>query len=81
MLKIQEWLIQNNFNYDLLKSQLNVSANFHPNDDRVILNYCQIESPKKNLIVQECRGLVLNSKNGEIIAKSFNRFFNLGESV
>ena len=46
-----------------------------------ILNYCQIDSPKYSPIAKECRGLVIqwldNSFN--LIAKSFDRFFNLGE--
>ena len=81
MLKIQEWLTQNNFNYDLLKSQLNVSANFHPTDDRVILNYCQIESPKYNDVVRDCRGIILNKNDASLIGRSFRRFFNWGEEV
>ncbi len=52
-------------------------------DGRVILNYSQIDSAKHktNPIVRECRGLVLDSKNNwELVARSFTRFFNLGET-
>ena len=80
MLKIQEWLQQNNFNYPLLETQLGITSNFHPSDDRVILNYSQINSPKLNEIVRECRGLCLNSKTGDLIGRGFRRFFNLNET-
>ncbi len=56
----------------------------HPRDGRVILNYDQIDSQphKYSPIVRECRGLVLD-KNDDyaVVAKSFTRFFNLGESL
>jgi T4 RnlA family RNA ligase len=46
----------------------------------VIFNYDQIESkPKTHPVVRECRGLVLDSQNWEIVAKPMQRFFNWGE--
>lgn len=47
-------------------------------DDFYILNYDQIDSPKKHPITIECRSLVLD-KNFDIVSRSFDRFFNLGE--
>lgn len=51
-------------------------------DDMVILDYDQIESHKHKdrNVVRECRGLVLEMNTWNIIAKSFNRFFNLNEN-
>lgn len=51
-------------------------------DDMVILDYDQIESHKHKdrNIVKECRGLVLQMHSWDIIAKSFNRFFNIYEN-
>ena len=51
-------------------------------DDMVILDYDQIESHKHKdrNVVKECRGLVLQMHTWDIIAKSFNRFFNLLEN-
>jgi len=52
-------------------------------DGRVILNYSQIDSAKHKTapIVRECRGLVLDSNNDwALVARSFTRFFNLGET-
>lgn len=65
--------------FAMLETDLGITANFHPTDDRVILNYSQINSPKKDPVVRECRGLVLNKNDYSVIAKSFNRFYNLGE--
>lgn len=81
MLKVQSWLQANNGQFDLLEKQLGIKSTFHPDDDRVILNYCQIDSPKQHEIVRETRGLVLNRRNYDIIARSFERFFNAGEML
>lgn len=78
MLNVQNWLRNNNYNFSALNSQLGIKAVFNDSDDRVILNYDQIESPKRNDIVRECRGLTLNKK-GELVARAFSRFFNWGE--
>ncbi|MCK5600347.1 T4 RnlA family RNA ligase [Candidatus Pacearchaeota archaeon] len=46
----------------------------------VVLNYNQINSPKNNPIIKECRGLILDSNNDwSVVARSFDRFFNYGE--
>lgn len=48
----------------------------------VVLNYDQIESPKTDPIVMECRGLILDEQNDfEIVSRSYDRFFNLGEAL
>lgn len=43
-----------------------------------VLNYDQINSPKSNEIVKECRGLILDH-DFNIVSRSLDRFFNLGE--
>lgn len=48
-------------------------------DDRIVLNYNQIDSPKFDKITQECRGLILSWPNLDILSRSFDRFFNYGE--
>lgn len=78
-MKIQDWLRQNNGNLELLEQQLGIKTTRHE-DGRVILNYSQIDSPKNNPIVLECRGLVLDSKNNwNLVARAFTRFFNVVE--
>lgn len=62
-----------------IKDELGIKSNLHE-DGRVILNYNQIDSPKLDECVRECRGLVLDSNNNwELVARAFPRFFNLGE--
>lgn len=48
-------------------------------DDLLVLNYDQIESPKTHPIVIECRALILD-REFNIVSRSFDRFFNLGEA-
>lgn len=43
-----------------------------------VLNYSQIESPKQEDIVKECRGLIVD-EDFNVVSRSFDRFFNLGE--
>lgn len=45
------------------------------------LNYCQIDSPKTDPIVMECRGLTLHKDTFEVISRGLDRFFNLGEAL
>lgn len=47
--------------------------------DKVILNYDQIGRPKDHPIVRECRQLILKKHTWEVVAQSFERFFNLYE--
>ena len=49
-------------------------------EDRVVLNYNQIESPKTDPIVMECRGLILAYPSFEVMARGYDRFFNHGEA-
>ena len=54
--------------------------------DRVVLNYSQIDSPKRHPIVKECRALMLRKPACEkddwrVLARAFDRFFNLGECL
>jgi T4 RnlA family RNA ligase len=80
-MKVQEWLRNNGGNLELLEQQLGIKSTCHE-DGRVILNYSQIDSPKQHPIVIECRGLVLDSNNNwGLVARAFNRFFNVGEFV
>jgi hypothetical protein len=60
-----------------LKEELGVETRLY--DDRIVLNYSQIESPKFNPIIKDCRGLILAWPSLEIMNISFSRFFNYGE--
>ncbi len=78
MLKVQEYL-QNNSIESLREAPYFLSVKEYPEDALITLNYSQIDSPKQNDIVKECRGLILNSETFAIVAQSFKRFFNLNE--
>ncbi len=45
----------------------------------LLLNYSQIDSPKTDPVVMECRGLILDKVTYEPLAQGFERFFNYGE--
>lgn len=49
-------------------------------DNYVVLNYSQIESPKNDPIVMECRGIILNKRTLQVVCSPFRRFFNYGET-
>ena len=74
---VQEYLKSKSL--DQLHDELAIEVNRHDSLPLVILNYNQIDSPKTNPIVRECRGLVLNTEDYSIVARSFSRFFNWGE--
>lgn len=76
MLKIQRMLKKAPL--EKIIDKYTLRACYHPTDDRVILNYTK-DSPKLSPIVKECRGLVLNKQTGDLVARAFSRFFNVGE--
>lgn len=77
MLETQKYLLSKNL--DDLTNELGIIVKKHDNLPLAILNYHQIDSPKTHPVVRECRGLVLNTNDNSVVAKSFHRFFNWGE--
>lgn len=79
MLKVQEYLRTPGNSPESLKEWLKI--NFKPlPDGRVLFKYNQIDTPMAEPIAQECRGLILNSKdNWNVVACPFFKFFNYGE--
>jgi hypothetical protein len=65
-----------------LTATLGINVKQHPKYPELYhFSYDQLESPKGNPIVRECRGLILNSAdNWAVVAYPFNRFANEGES-
>ena len=49
-------------------------------EDLVVLNYCQIKSEKSSLS-DECRSLVLELGSWNVVSRSFDRFYNVGEAA
>lgn len=62
---------------DALNTELAISVKKY-NEGLIVLNYNQIESPRAHPVVMECRGLILDT-DYNIVSRSFDRFFNLGE--
>lgn len=66
-----------------LQEDLGIKPTYNYKYGLVVLNYSQIDSPKTNPIVIECRSLVLGLDDNEvfyIVSRSFDRFLNLGEN-
>lgn len=63
-----------------LEEELGIKAKVYHDRNIFVLNYNQIESPKTDPIVRECRGLILNF-DLEVVARPFDRFYNLGEAL
>ena len=77
MLKVQEFIKANGV-MALADAPLNIKIREYPEQGYFMLNYDQIESPKNNEITIECRSLIVD-KDGNVISRSFDRFFNYGE--
>jgi len=60
-----------------LEDTLHIEVRYY--DDRAVLNYDQIESPKHDPIVRECRGLILSLPDYRVLCRPFDRFFNYTE--
>ena len=79
MLKVQEFLRNGGTVKDLTREPYNLFVRESETDGRVLFKYSPA-SPKDNEICQECRGLILDSKdNWKVVCRSFKRFFNAGE--
>ena len=77
MLKVQAYLINNGL--DRLKEEFSIKTTENDYDNRILLNYDQIKSPKTNRVVRDCRGLCLDKTDFSLISRSFGRFFNYTE--
>jgi hypothetical protein len=78
MLEVQKYL--KDHTYEQLEEEFGITASTQY-DDRVVLNYHQIDSYKHRFdpIVMECRGLILSKPDHKILCRSFDRFWNYGE--
>lgn len=78
MLHVQEYLLSHTYEQLTEEFGITVSSQY---DDRVVLNYHQIDSYKCRFdpIVMECRGLILSKPDHKILCRSFDRFWNYGE--
>lgn len=66
---------------DILTAELGIKAKVYEEEGIVLLDYNQIDSPKTDPIVIECRSLILTLDNFEVVSRKFDRFFNYGEAL
>jgi T4 RnlA family RNA ligase len=59
--------------------ELAIKHRIYESDGLLVLNYCQIQSPKLHPVIQECRGLILSLDGFDVVSRCFDRFFNFGE--
>lgn len=76
MLAIQEYLKTNT---PESLAEKGIYCYRHPHLPLVGFKYDQIEANKSCPIVREARGIVLEDRSWALVAKGFNRFYNLGE--
>lgn len=79
MLAVQDYIHKHGL--QKLQDEYKIKVTNHEFFHLVVLNYDQIESPRNSLICRECRGLVLERDSWNVVAKAFDRFFNLGEML
>lgn len=63
-----------------LKNDFAIKSKIYEDEGLIVLNYCQIDSPKTHPIVMECRGVILDNLLN-VVCKPLNRFFNFGEAL
>ena len=82
MLEVQKFLRNGGTLLRLLETYAIKSVRSLSYPNLVLLKYNQVESPFKENIVQECRGLILDENNNwELISYGFRKFFNAGEHL
>ena len=77
MMLVQKFLREHGI--EELQKQFAIVVTDYP--DRISLNYNQIDSPRFNTIVDECRGLILRKGTWDVMAMSFLRFYNFSEGI
>lgn len=81
--ELQEALRSGAESLESLASKYAIKVKPHPRFPHLVqLKYDQVESPMANELVQECRGIILDTSNNfSIVARPFNKFFNVGEQL
>lgn len=78
MLEVQKYLQVKT--PESLEEELGIKAHRHPTLPLIGFKYDQRDSPKTHPIVKECRGLALELGTWDLVAKGFERFFNVEET-
>lgn len=77
-MRINEALKSGEISLDFLKNTLGILVK--EDGDYIVLNYTMHLSPKTNPFVTQCRGIILNKHNYDVVCLPFDRFFNYGEN-
>lgn len=72
MLSVQKYLVEHRL--EDLENEFGIVVTRY--EDRVVLNYSQIKSPKQHPVCDECRALILSYPDFFILSRSFDRFYN-----
>lgn len=80
MLHLQE-LLRTEGGLRSVQESLGINVYYHPTKPLVGFKYSQIDSPKTDPVVRECRGIVLERDTWNLVARGFQRFFNAGEVI
>lgn len=79
-----QWFIEQHPDWEKLLSEkpycLTISREQWNGMNLVMLKYSQVDSDFNELIVRECRGLILNEDTNEVVSFPFMKFGNFGES-
>lgn len=80
VLEVQKFFRSGNTLEDLLKQYAIKYTFSEKNPTLVLLKYDMVESPFVEKIVRECRGIILDTRNWDIVCHPFHKFFNYGET-
>ena len=61
------------------KADFKLHGGIHPSLPLVVFNYHPYNSPKNDVIVEQCRGIVFELDTWDIVAQGLDRFYNHGE--
>jgi len=78
MLKVQSYILEKGI--ESLTTEFGISVRKYEEFGIMTLNYSQIDSPKHDDIVKECRALILElDAPYTVVSRTYDRFFNYGE--
>lgn len=76
MLNVQKYIKEHG--WESISTQLNIKVTTYTEKGLAVLNYSP-KSPKAHAVVLECRALILSYPDAQVVARSFDRFFNQNE--
>ena len=77
-MEVIKFLKANGNNFQKLTEVYGIKVKDYPEQKLAVLNYDQINSPKMEPIVQECRGLILDHALNTV-CRPFDRFFTMDD--